>query len=77
MNTEKNGMSLCMRMLKTISNSSDEINRRLIEDARLWLERGEIFGEEGEGFQRLNIATPRTNLTECLERIREHVLKIS
>lgn len=57
--------------------SSDEINRRLIEDARLWLERGEIFGEEGEGFQRLNIATPRTNLTECLERIREHVLKIS
>lgn len=57
--------------------NSDEINRRLIEDARLWLERGEIFGEEGEGFQRLNIATPRTNLTECLERIREHVLKIS
>ena len=57
--------------------SSDEINRRLIEDARLWLERGEIFGEEGEGFQRLNIATPRTNLAECLERIREHVLKIS
>ena len=57
--------------------NSDEINRRMINDARLWLERGEIFGEEGEGFQRLNIATPRTNLTECLERIREHVLKIS
>ena len=54
---------------------SDEINKRIVADARLWLDRGEIFGEEGEGFQRINVATPRKNVTECLERIKKYVLQ--
>ncbi|MBP5178793.1 MAG: pyridoxal phosphate-dependent aminotransferase [Lachnospiraceae bacterium] len=51
-----------------------EINRRIIYDAKLWLDSGEIFGSTGEGFQRINIAAPRKIITECLRRIREKVL---
>ena len=56
---------------------ADEIDRRIINDAKLWLDSGRIFGESGLGFERINVAAPRKIVTECLERIRKHVLKIS
>ena len=56
---------------------ADEIDRRIINDAKLWLDSGRIFGESGLGFERINVAAPRAIVTECLERIRKHVLKIS
>lgn len=46
-----------------------ELDRRMIYDAKLWLDSGKIFGETGAGFQRINVAAPRTVITECLERI--------
>lgn len=47
----------------------DELDRRIIYDAKLWLDSGKIFGATGKGFQRINIAAPRRIITECLERI--------
>lgn len=41
----------------------------------LWLDSGKIFGEIGEGFQRINVAAPRAVVCECLNRIRQFVLK--
>ena len=46
-----------------------EVNRRIIHKAKLWLDAGSIFGTTGEGFQRINIACPRSLLTEALDRI--------
>ena len=54
--------------------SCEEIDRRIIYDARLWLDSGKIFGKTGDGFQRINVATPRSILEECLVRIRDHVV---
>ena len=48
---------------------ADELDRRIIYDAKLWLDSGKIFGAAGRGFQRINVAAPRKILTECLERI--------
>lgn len=48
---------------------ADELDRRIIYDAKLWLDSGKIFGTAGRGFQRINVAAPRKILTECLERI--------
>ena len=48
---------------------ADELDRRIIYDAKLWLDSGKIFGDAGRGFQRINVAAPRKILTECLERI--------
>ena len=49
----------------------EELDRRMIQDAKLWLDSGKIFGDTGRGFQRINVAAPRAIITECLERIRE------
>lgn len=49
----------------------EELDHRIIYEAKLWLDSGKIFGGTGAGFQRINVAAPRAVLTECLERIRK------
>ena len=46
-----------------------QLNDLFINRARLALNDGEMFGPGGEGFMRLNVATPRVVLQEALERI--------
>ncbi len=48
---------------------TEELDRRIIYDAKLWLDSGKIFGKTGEGFQRINVAAPRKTIEECFERI--------
>lgn len=50
--------------------SADELDRRIIYEAKLWLDSGKIFGDSGRGFQRINAACPRSVLKEGLDRIR-------
>ena len=47
----------------------DALQRLMMEEARVFLDEGYIFGPEGEGFERINIACPRSILAEALERI--------
>lgn len=49
----------------------DELDRRIIYDAKLWLDSGKIFGKSGEGFQRINVACPRCLLEEALNRLKQ------
>lgn len=42
----------------------------LIDEAKLALNHGAIFGEEGKDFERLNLACPRETLREGMERLR-------
>lgn len=51
--------------------SKEEISKILMHKAKIWLNQGEIFGEEGSGFQRINIAVPRQQLIHCLEQIKK------
>lgn len=46
-----------------------------LEQARVYFDEGCIFGPEGEGFQRMNIACPRSLLAEALDRIRDTVVQ--
>ncbi|MCY4628386.1 MAG: hypothetical protein OXE58_12580 [Acidobacteria bacterium] len=43
----------------------------LLDKAKLRLEDGAIFGEEGRGFARMNLACPRPLLTEALGRLED------
>ncbi len=45
--------------------------------ARVFLDEGELFGPEGEGFERFNIACPRAILVEALERIKTAVAQLA
>ena len=51
--------------------SSKELERRIIEDAGLALNKGWMFGREGEGHMRLNMGCPRPVLREALDRIKK------
>jgi cystathionine beta-lyase len=42
----------------------------MMEQARVNLDEGELFGPEGEGFERFNIACPRSTLKDALDRIK-------
>lgn len=48
-----------------------EINEKMLRKAKLWLHPGELFGEDGNGFQRFNIAVPRSVLRQSLTQLTE------
>lgn len=53
-----------------LNQSSDEIVKTLLEKEKLWVNEGGLYGEAGEGFIRINIACPRQQLIEGLNRLR-------
>ena len=50
--------------------SSDALTRRLLDEGRLHVNSGSMYGAAGEGFIRLNIACPRKLLAEGLDRLK-------
>ncbi|MGQ1889777.1 MalY/PatB family protein [Thermophagus sp. OGC60D27] len=46
-----------------------ELRKFMVEKARLGLNDGPTFGIQGKGFQRLNIASPRSVIEEAMERL--------
>ena len=48
----------------------------IVNKARLWLDSGAMFGADGEGFERINIACPRAVLQQAMEQL-EKALKES
>ena len=56
--------------------SDKELNDLLIEHARLWLDSGTMFGKEGKGFQRINIACPRAYLRQALNQLKNALEEI-
>lgn len=51
----------------------ERLRNLMFEGARIYLDDGFLFGDEGDGFQRINIACARSVLTDALERIRKAV----
>lgn len=52
-----------------------ELARIMKEEAQLFFDDGYIFGEEGQGFERWNIACPTRYITEALERMKTALRK--
>ena len=50
--------------------SDDRIEELMLNEAKLWLDNGKMFGETGKGFQRLNIAVPRRKLKYASENLK-------
>ncbi len=46
-----------------------ELDDLIINKAKLWLDSGHIFGKIGEGFQRINVACPRSTVVDAMDRI--------
>lgn len=56
---------------KALNMPSAEIARRLLEEGKLWVNEGTIYGAAGEGFIRFNIACPRASLADGLDRFKK------
>ena len=69
--TELEGTYLVWMDCHVLGLPSEELEERLVDESRLWLNAGTMYGAAGEGFMRWNIACPRARLAEALERFTE------
>lgn len=53
----------------------DELVDLFVNKAHLALNSGTMFGKQGEGFMRLNVAMPRAELMKALSRLKEAIKK--
>jgi len=51
-----------------------DLRKRIEQKAKVWLDHGTMFGPEGEGYQRINIACPRKTLVEAMDRLKRGIL---
>lgn len=51
----------------------DELLNLFVKEAKIALNDGEMFGKEGKGFMRMNVACPRATLNEALQRLEKAV----
>lgn len=58
---------------RALNLDHDALVRLFVDGARLALNDGEMFGREGRGFMRMNIASPRAVLQDALERLEKAV----
>ena len=56
-----------------LQQSSESIADALLNKHKLWINAGNMYGANGEGFLRLNIATPAALLHEGLNRLKDFV----
>lgn len=71
--TELEGTYLVWTDCRKLGLSSDVLQSRLLAEAGVWLNSGTMYGAEGEGFMRWNIACPRSVLAQAMERFRDFV----
>ncbi len=54
---------------RALGLNEEELRRFLHEDALLFMVEGQLFGGEGSGFQRMNLACPKEVLNHALHRL--------
>lgn len=68
---EPEGTYLLWLDFRSYGLSDKEIKTIMHHEAKLWLDDGYIFGAEGAGFQRINIACPWPTLAKGLEQLKK------
>ncbi len=51
--------------------SAEQLERLVVEDAKLWLDSGALFGDETALFERFNIACPRAVVRQALQQLKQ------
>ena len=66
---EPEGTYLLWLDFRAYGLSAKELDDIIVHEANLWLDSGHIFGKDGEGFERLNIACPWATLQQGLKQL--------
>lgn len=67
------GTYLAWLDFRNLGLGEEKLEEMIVNRARVWFNGGTVFGPEGEGFQRVNIACPRPVLAEALKRLEQAV----
>lgn len=68
---EPEGTYLLWLDFRELNLTEEELEDLIINKAKLWLDGGTMFGTEGVGFQRINIACPQKNLIQAFTQLKE------
>lgn len=68
---EPEGTYLIWLDLRELGLSRQQQEDLIVKKAGIWLDSGTMFGKEGTGFERVNIACPRSTLKQALEQLRK------
>lgn len=72
---EPEGTYLVWLDLRKLGLTEQQQRQLIVQDAKLWLDTGTLFGQGGEGFERINIACPRTTIEQAMQRLERAVHK--
>ena len=61
---------------RALGLSDKELENFIEKKAHLWLDGGFIFGKTGRGFERFNVACPRSTLEKALEQLKDAISMI-
>ena len=70
---EPEGTYLIWLDCRGLGMTGEELDRFMEEKAGLWLDGGSMFGADGSGFQRVNIASARSVIAEAMDRLEKAV----
>lgn len=60
---------------RDLGMNKEELEKFLVEEAKLWLNGGTIYGDEGYGFERINLACPRSTIEKGLKQLENALTK--
>lgn len=63
------GLYLAWVDFRECNLDKEALEKKMLEEAGLWLDEGYIFGTGGEGFERFNLAVPRSVLEDACQRL--------
>ena len=64
------GTYLIWMDFRSLGYSDEQLKEKMRYEAKLWLDEGIMFGAEGSGFMRMNIAAPRSTIEEAMKRLK-------
>lgn len=67
---EPEGTYLIWLDFRNLGLTEKEREEFIVKKANLWLDSGVIFGPDGEGFERMNMACPRKTLEQALNQLK-------
>ena len=73
---EPEGTYLVWLDMRALGLSDSELGELLMEKARLYLDEGQIFGPEGSGFARINVACPRSLVEQAMSRLKDAITSL-
>ena len=58
---------------RSLNIPSERMEEEMKKEVKLWLNAGTMYGKEGEGFMRWNLACTRQTLEEGLSRFQRYI----